>query len=202
MMRTGLVRRFWEILLLGSATLAQVGSPATTHDWPTLLLHAARGQAQAQYELGRRFDLGIGVAQSDQQALRYYRQAAARNLPVAQYRLGCKYWAGEGVTQDRVAGLAWFRLAAVQNHPLAQNRLGRIFEFGQGVERDLVQAYTWYTRASRNPRNIYAMVNRNALAQRMPPEQIFEAEMLLASMEELKFSPATATATAELSGSN
>jgi phage tail-like protein len=42
------------------------------------------------------------------------------------------------------------------------------------VERDAVEAYKWYSLAARNPKNIFAITNRRALASHMTETDIIE----------------------------
>jgi TPR repeat protein len=55
---------------------------------------------------------GIGVFQSDREAVKWYRRAAEQGDPKAQYRLGMMYHAGQGVPRDYVRSHAWLNLAA------------------------------------------------------------------------------------------
>lgn len=70
----------------------------------------------AQFNLGRMYESGTGVKQSDEAAAIYYLGAAKRNHPYAQGSLAVLYAFGRGVPQDFVQSYAWSTLAA-SNYP-------------------------------------------------------------------------------------
>ena len=55
---------------------------------------------------------GKGVAQDYQEAVKWYRLAAAQGNELAQVNLGVMYTKGRGVAQDFVRAHLWFNLAA------------------------------------------------------------------------------------------
>ena len=75
---------------------------------------ADQGHAAAQTNLGLMYKNGRGVAQSDKEAVRWYRLAADQGYAVAQFNLGFMYKNGRGVAQDYKTALAWFRKSAAQ----------------------------------------------------------------------------------------
>jgi hypothetical protein len=137
---------------------------------------AVRGDAQAQFELGRRYAEGNGGAQNSLAAARWFQKAALQNHAAAQYQLGRIYAEGEGVRHDWGAALTWFRAAAGQGHALAMNRLGVMVERGQGAPQDFAEAYKWYTLAAGTQQWVFATANREMLVRRMTAEQIAEGE--------------------------
>jgi TPR repeat protein len=56
----------------------------------------------AQFNLGQRYEYGIGIPQDYAQAAAYYRKAADRGYAAAQQYLGFLYESGKGVPQDYV----------------------------------------------------------------------------------------------------
>ncbi len=71
--------------------------------------------------------------------------------------------------------MKWYRKAAAQGVAEAQYNLGVMYGKGQGVPQDSVQAYMWYDlAASRYPPG----EDRDAVAERMTPAQISEAQKL------------------------
>ncbi len=74
----------------------------------------------------------------------------------------------------------WFCLAVNQGHADAQFSLGVRKEFGfESYERDYAEAYMWYSLAL-SQGNEWAAENRHRLANKMTPEQMAEAERLVA----------------------
>ena len=100
--------------------------PAKTQDIEQLRKDAEQGDATAQYQLGLRYSIGIGVPKDDAEAVRWYRKAAEQGNANAQFNLGLMYYNGEGVPQDYQEAVSWFRLAAEQGDASAQFNLGVI----------------------------------------------------------------------------
>ena len=112
------------------------------------LLRAERGDATAQYDLGRMYDRGEGVAEDDREAARWFRKAAEQGHAKAQHRLGFMYATGEGVAEDDREAARWFRKAAEQGLAEAQNGLGRMYATGEGVAEDDREAVRWFRKAA------------------------------------------------------
>ena len=85
---------------------------------------AEQGKAQAQAELGWRYDIGEGVEQDYSQAVKLYRKAAEQGVSFAQFNLGLYYKNGWGVEQDSSQALKWFCRAAEQGHKDAFSFIG------------------------------------------------------------------------------
>ena len=91
-----------------------------------------------------------------------------------QNSLGRAYRDGLGVPQDHAEAVRWFRLSAEQEDADALYNLGLAYRDGQGVPQDDVAAHMWLSlAAARNHEG--ATAARDALAERMSPQQIAEA---------------------------
>ncbi len=139
--------------------------------------YAARGDVEAQYNLGALYDQGLGVPQDDAQAVKWYRLAAAQGDADAQYRLGLKHHNGEGVPQDDAEAAKWYRLAAEQGQSDAQRNLAAFYFAGQGVPQDLVRAHLWFALAGAQGDTLSAGL-RETVSRYMTPAQIAEAKRL------------------------
>ncbi len=84
---------------------------------------AEQGQAEAQYNLGVMYQLGLGVPQDDQEAIRWYRLAAEQGDASAQFKLGLMYAKGQGVAQNYIQAYMWETLAAAQGNENAAKGL-------------------------------------------------------------------------------
>ena len=82
---------------------------------------AARGNFQAQFLLGLRYDTGDGVQEDDAEAVRWYRLAAEQGHADAQSNLGGMYTRGEGVPEDLVYAYMRYNLSAAQGNETAQS---------------------------------------------------------------------------------
>jgi TPR repeat protein len=77
-----------------------------------LLEKAERGEIEAQYELGWRSAIGIGLPQNEATAVQWLQKAATNGHSLAQNNLGARYLAGEGVPNDPAEAYFWFYKAA------------------------------------------------------------------------------------------
>lgn len=109
---------------------------------------AERGDAKAQYALGRSYFVGRGVAKDLVEAAAWFRKSAEQGCADAQVALGTCYEEGTGVEQDAVQAAAWYRKSAKQGEPNAGFRLAKCYEEGRGVEQDLAKAVAWYRKAA------------------------------------------------------
>ena len=110
---------------------------------------ADKGEARAQYLLGRCFFDGEGVSGNHAEAVKWFRLAAKQGLIPAQYDLGWCYYAGTGVEQNYVEAAEWFLLAAKQGYAAAQNDLGTCYLDGYGVEQNYAEAVRWFQLAAK-----------------------------------------------------
>ena len=110
---------------------------------------AEQGEAAAQYSLGLRYTIGVGsVPQDYQEAVKWFRMAAAQGHAGAQRNLGSSYFMGEGVPQDYQEAVKWYRMAAEQGHAEAQHSLGFAYRTGEGVPQDYQEAVKWFRMAA------------------------------------------------------
>ncbi len=84
---------------------------------------AEQGDAHAQYDLGRMYDYGQGVAQDDAEAMTWYLKAAEQGDADAQNNIGVMYNEAWGVSRDYVQACMWLKLAAKQDHEEAKDDL-------------------------------------------------------------------------------
>lgn len=84
--------------------------------------------ADAQYNLGYMYELGLGVPRNMYKAIRLYRIAAAEGSIKAQVVLGNAYFNGIGVKQNVEQAIHWFELASSQGDKNARKALTQIDE--------------------------------------------------------------------------
>jgi hypothetical protein len=138
---------------------------------------AEQNDAGGQFNLGRCYYKGKGVAKDEAEAVKWYRKAAEQNLAVAQYNLGIRYYKGQGVAKDEAEAVKWYRKAAEQNLVVAQYNLGICYYKGQGVAKDEAEAYKWFLLAA-GQGNESAKKSMTMLEDRMTREQIEEGQKL------------------------
>jgi len=84
---------------------------------------AEDGDGEAQYEIGWRSAIGMGLAEDEVEAVNWLRRAAGSGHMLAQNNLGARYLSGEGVERDPVEAWRWFNAAAEQgDRKAAKNR--------------------------------------------------------------------------------
>ena len=120
--------------------------------FPKLKAAAEKGHKKAQYRLGRCYDKGHGVAESDSIAFIWYMKSARQEYAKAQYQVGKSYKNGEGVKKDRQKAFTWFMKAAQQDNADGQLAVGKAYMKGKGVDQDLAKAKSWFKKAVKNPK--------------------------------------------------
>ncbi len=85
------------------------------------------------------YDEGKGVAQDNNQALRWYRKAADQGHTSAQYNLGVMYREGKGVAQDDKQAARWYRKAADQGDADAQHNLDVMCDEGVAHNTEILK---------------------------------------------------------------
>lgn len=102
---------------------------------------ASAGLPQAQVELGKIYEKGLGRDILAEQAMVWYLRAAEQKNPRAQYHAGRCYQQGVGVEPDIELAIHWYSAAAQQGDPEAQRSLGIIYQHGTaGIQINMPQA--------------------------------------------------------------
>ncbi len=123
---------------------------------------AEAGDAEAQTELGERYEDGRDVVQDYAGAVSWFRRAADQGFAPGQAALGFMYARGRGARQDDSEAVRWFRRAAEQGNVRAQFNLGNMYRDGRGVAREYQAAVTWFRRAA-DQGNVGAQHNLGAM---------------------------------------
>ena len=163
------------ILLITSST-AMSGNDV----WQTLfkerLQEARQGKSTAQFDIGSMYQNGRGVSPNRDEAVEWYRKAAAQNNEMAVnrlqliqaneerfrkelasagngskeslYKLGNMYTEGIGTNIDLAKAAEAFEQSAKQGYAKAEYKLGLVYYEGTGVNPDRNKAYTWFSKAA------------------------------------------------------
>jgi hypothetical protein len=106
---------FRPISTLTLVLLASVALNAQAPQKPLrerLLERALKGDAEAQFDLGKNYEAGrIGLPKDFVQAEHWYREAANQGDPFAQASLAILYGFGKGIPPDLVQALMWYDIA-------------------------------------------------------------------------------------------
>lgn len=107
--RSSAARIFLILFAISFLLHGQEGPPAGR---PTLRERAAKGDADAQFTLGKNYEAGRGGLKKDpSEAYRWYQKAADQGDPFAQASVALLYRFGKGVPQDYVQAYMWFQLS-------------------------------------------------------------------------------------------
>ena len=107
-----------------------------------------KGKAWAQSSLGQRYERGLGVDQSYQQARELHELAANQGDAGSQFALGVMYRKGQGVDQSYERAAKYYEAAARQGKASAQLNLGILYVTGRGVKQSDETACAWFMKAA------------------------------------------------------
>lgn len=133
---------------------------------------ARQEDAERQYRRAVEFEEGSGRPQDLEEALKWYRKAAAQGHRDALFTLGMVYVEGRGVRQNNGEAVIYFRQAAELQHPRAHYNLGIMLETGRGVAKSPAKGLTNYIIASNLGAGGEANTARERLIQSLPRRQI------------------------------
>ena len=104
----------------GAAELDDAVSAYEAEDYaaalPLFEALAANNDDDAMWYLGKMYDKGWGVAQSDEQAYNWYLRSAKLGDPDAQWDVGIMHDIGQFVKVDQKDAFEWYLKAAENNH--------------------------------------------------------------------------------------
>ena len=129
--------------------------------------------ADLQYKLAKKYDVGNGVTRDLSRAAELYLSAAELGHANAQYNLGVMYSQGEGVQRDRSRARTLYRRAAEQGHADAQFNLGVL-------AYDSLKSYLTPTYSSEDAKSDFAQASkwlRRAAEQDLPDAQYWLHEL-------------------------
>jgi TPR repeat protein len=123
-------------------------SPQSITEFAEARRLAETGDVEAQLELARMLQLGIGTPQDTAQSMAWVRKSAEGGYAPAQSALGLAYAVGGKVPIDRVQGEYWLRQGVAQGDALAQTILALEFIDGGSSAEEQAQAITWLKAAA------------------------------------------------------
>jgi TPR repeat protein len=141
---------------------------------------AEQGDPRSQYAMGVLYENGFAVAKDLPQAAAWYLKAAEQGNSDAQYNLGAMNEHGVGIPVNYAEAARWYRPTAERGDIDALSNLGVLYETGRGVPQDKVLALALYnvSVAYAGGGRTQAAQNRQGLANRMPLDDVKEAQVL------------------------
>jgi uncharacterized protein len=152
-------------------------------DIAKLRAQAEAGDAVAQFELGRAYESGNGVAQNDDLAVAWFRKAADQGSAAAENDLGIMYQLGRGVEKNKEEAVRWYRQGAKMGSREAMFNLGVSYYNGEGVADNPIAAYAWFLLAQEAGSPAAGDAVRRS-AEELGPSSIHDAFLQVAEMYE------------------
>ncbi|KAI7816015.1 kinase-like domain-containing protein [Gamsiella multidivaricata] len=114
----------------------------------TLKMAADNGDTKACTHLASMYLRGCGVAQNNDEAIRWYLEAAKRGDVEAQCSLADMYVTGDRVERDYDEAYKCISMAVEQDYAPAQYGLGMLYLQGQGISQSDSEAVKWFRKAA------------------------------------------------------
>ncbi|CAO3613785.1 unnamed protein product [Mucor hiemalis] len=102
------------------------------------------GSTDAEFFIGKMYQLGDGVALDSKQAFHWFFKAANNGHVEAKYQVGLYY--EDGAIKDKELAFIWFKEAAEGGHEAAQLKLGNWYS----DTMDYANAFYWLKQAATN----------------------------------------------------
>jgi len=145
---------------------------------------AKQGHESAVITLAWMYANGSGVDVDERKSRELYLLAADHGSSKAQYVVATMYrFAQYGVEKDAAKAVHYYTLAANQGFATAQFALGKMLVEGKMVEKDEMTALQWLSLAHANGSK-RAEEYITHLLQRMSPEQLEQARLLMTGGQE------------------
>ena len=139
-----------ELQLIAIEARANVAShsPESIAEFAETRRLAETGDVEAQLDLARMLQLGVGAPQSTAHSMAWLRKSAEGGYAPAQAALGLACTVGGKVPIDRVQGEYWLRKGVAQGDALAQTILALEFIDGDSSAEEQALAITWLKAAA------------------------------------------------------
>ena len=107
-----------------------------------------KGNVQALTEVGRCYELGLGVEKNLNKAVEYYEKAVAKDDPKGLYQLGICFLYGNGISKDINQALACLIKSSNHGFTKATFELGYIYAKGIVVKKDDFEAVKYFEQSA------------------------------------------------------
>jgi TPR repeat protein len=135
-----------------------------------------------QWRLGVMHDLGQGVPENPEEAVRLFRRAASENDANANASLAVMYANGRGVRADHVQAMRYYRRSAELGGSAGFLGVGMLYHYGLGVTASPEEAAAWYLAAhAMRDNRARELLNILALAPAATQQAAARANQLLQS---------------------
>ena len=169
------------LLVIGSVAIAAVAAAATSPDIRALQARAQAGDADAEFALGEAYRAGRGVEADSENAIMWYRRAAALGHVRASEELGFALFAHG----DRHEAMPYIEKAAARGEARAFYLLGTAHFNGDYATRDWPLAYAQTMRAAAAGLPA-AQRNLELMGRYLLPADRAKADQILATLPPLR----------------
>ena len=104
--------------------------------------------ATAQLELGKCYESGDGITQSDKLAFSCFWESAKQENPEAMYLAAIYYESGKGSKKDLKSAIELLKKSAAKEYVPAIFELAMKYKLGDGVERNLTTSHDLFARSA------------------------------------------------------
>jgi len=168
------------LLMLIWATVASLFAG----DLESVRQKAEEGDAEAQFALALRYDLGLDVPKNYAESGKWYLKAANQGLAEAEFKLAVRYFEfGKQARDNYTTAFSWFYKAANQGIAEAQFNVALMYQLGRGVRTNKLEAYKWYNVAASQG------FTKAAAAREILSGDLSRPEMLEAEKRAAAFTP-------------
>jgi TPR repeat protein len=128
--------RTMSVFLLVAWACLAVCSSAGGSELDALEERAARGDAEAQFQLGRAYFRGEGVPKDEKKAFEWIEKSAEQGNIDAINSMGYLALHGEGEARDEEQAVVWFERGVEADSPVSKLNLGLILRQGKKIKLD------------------------------------------------------------------
>jgi TPR repeat protein len=109
-----------------------------------------QGNIPSHCQLGLCYERGIGIDQSMEKAIIYYRLGSEKGDAAALYHLAHCYYTGNGIERNERIAVDYYLKSAEKGYAAAQNNLGFCYFGGTGTSQDYNRAFRYYKMSAEN----------------------------------------------------
>jgi uncharacterized protein len=113
---------------------------AAYNEWLPL---AEAGDAEAQFRVGRLYDVGEGRSRNGPMAVEWYEKSFKQKNLKAGHNLGYLYDVGKIIPRNYGKAFEYYLYGAYQNDPDSQRNLGLMYFGGHGMTHNFIEGYKW-----------------------------------------------------------
>ena len=137
-----------KMIAVAATVLILSAAPAFALNFYETKQLAMDGVADAQYNLGKMYEVGQGVEANLEEAVKWYLKAAEQGHAGAEIRIGLMHLYGVGQEKDAAKAAEYLAKAAEKGYAEAQFNLGLLYMKGEGVTQDMTQAKELFRKAA------------------------------------------------------